>query len=95
MSEPMTQEQFSQIMSRFDAQDASHEARFAAIDARFDAQDAANTARFAAIDNRFETLEANMMRKSDLYPAILTVQGFTIALIVGVTVILNATVGFG
>ena len=83
MSEPMTQEQFRQIMTRFDAQDASNEARFAAIDARFE-----------TIDARFEALEANMMRKSDLYPAILTVQGFTMALIVGVTVILNATIGF-
>ena len=70
MSDPMNQDQFDKIMSRFDAQDAKYDARFKAI-------------------------EDNMVRKTDLYQAIFTVQGFMIAIVVGVVVVLNATIGFG
>lgn len=53
----------------------------------FDAQDEKYDARFQAIEN-------NMVRKTDLFQSILTVQGFMLAIVVGVVVVLNATVGF-
>ncbi|MCZ4354716.1 MULTISPECIES: hypothetical protein [Roseobacteraceae] len=62
----MSQEQFQQIMQRFDANDV-----------------------------RMKNVEDNMVRKGDLFQAVLTVQGLVLAIIVGTLVVANALVGFG
>jgi len=50
--------------------------------------------RFEQIDNRFVQIEADMVKKSDVFQAVMTVQGFTFAIIIGVIVALNALIGF-
>lgn len=54
-----------------------------------------NQQQFDAIIKRLEQIEENMVRKSDVFQSVLTVQGFTFAIIVGVIVVLNATNGLG
>ena len=51
--------------------------------------------RLDAMDHRLENVEGNMVRKSDVFQSVLTVQGFTFAIVIGVIVALNAIVGFG
>ncbi|WP_288959599.1 hypothetical protein [uncultured Sulfitobacter sp.] len=46
--------------------------------------------RLDAADARLKNVEGNMVRKSDVFQSVLTVQGFTFAVIVGLIVILNA-----
>ena len=50
--------------------------------------------RLDSLDARLKNVEDNMVRKSDVFQSVLTVQGFTIAIIVGAVVVLNALVGF-
>lgn len=51
--------------------------------------------RLDSMDHRLENVEGNMVRKSDVFQSVLTVQGFTFAIVIGVIVALNAIVGFG
>lgn len=51
--------------------------------------------RLDAADARLKNVEGNMVRKSDVFQSVLTVQGFTFAVIVGLIVILNAFGLFG
>ncbi len=46
--------------------------------------------RLDAADARLKNVEGHMVRKSDVFQSVLTVQGFTFAVIVGLIVILNA-----
>ena len=46
--------------------------------------------RLDATDARLKNVEENMVRKSDVFQSVLTVQGFTFAVIVGLIVALNA-----
>lgn len=52
-------------------------------------------ARLEAADARLKNVEGNMVKKSDVFQSVLTVQGFTFAVIVGMVVILNALGAFG
>ena len=54
-----------------------------------------NSSRLDAADARLKNVEGNMVRKSDVFQSVLTVQGFTFAVIVGLIVILNAFGLFG
>jgi tetrahydromethanopterin S-methyltransferase subunit G len=51
--------------------------------------------RFDQIDARIEHIEENMVRKSDVFQAVMTVQGLFAAAIVGTVVVLNAVGAFG
>lgn len=51
--------------------------------------------QFDTLMKRLDHIESNMVRKSDVFQSVLTVQGFTFAIIVGVIVVLNSLVGFG
>ena len=44
---------------------------------------------------RLDHIESNMVKKSDVFQSVLTVQGFMFAIVVGVVVVLNSLVGFG
>lgn len=48
----------------------------------------------ATILRRLDDLERKMVTKTDVFQSVLTVQGFTFAIMVGVIVVLNAVVGF-
>ena len=50
---------------------------------------------FDTLMKRLDHIESNMVRKSDVFQSVLTVQGFTFAIVVGVIVVLNSLVGFG
>tara|TARA_R110002073_G_scaffold191995_1_gene350778 strand:- start:47 stop:235 length:189 start_codon:yes stop_codon:yes gene_type:complete len=52
-------------------------------------------ARLDASDARLKNVEGNMVKKSDVFQSVLTVQGFTFAVIVGMVVVLNALGAFG
>ena len=52
-------------------------------------------AQMDRLDTRLEHVEDNMVRKSDVFQAVLTVQAFTAAIIVGCIVVLNALGAFG
>jgi|TARA_R100001369_G_scaffold73510_1_gene102102 hypothetical protein len=52
-------------------------------------------ARLDASDARLKNVEDNMVKKSDVFQSVLTVQGFTFAVIVGMVVVLNALGAFG
>ena len=49
--------------------------------------------QFDTLMKRLDHIESNMVRKSDVFQSVLTVQGFTCAIIVGVIVVLNSTIG--
>ena len=49
--------------------------------------------QFETLMKRLDHIESNMVRKSDVFQSVLTVQGFTFAIIVGVIVVLNSTIG--
>lgn len=49
--------------------------------------------QFDTLMKRLDHIESNMVRKSDVFQSVLTVQGFTFAIIVGVIVVLNSTIG--
>ncbi|MCV6826071.1 MULTISPECIES: hypothetical protein [Halocynthiibacter] len=51
--------------------------------------------QFDTLMKRLDHIESNMVRKSDVFQSVLTVQGFTFAIVVGVIVVLNSLVGFG
>lgn len=51
--------------------------------------------QFDTLIKRLDHIESNMVRKSDVFQSVLTVQGFTFAIVVGVIVVLNSLVGFG
>lgn len=51
--------------------------------------------RFDQIDAKIEHIEENMVRKSDVFQAVMTVQGLFAAAIVGTVVVLNAVGAFG
>ncbi|WP_386172206.1 hypothetical protein [Sulfitobacter sp. R86518] len=51
--------------------------------------------QFGTLMKRLDHIESNMVRKSDVFQSVLTVQGFTFAIVVGVIVVLNSLVGFG
>jgi len=51
--------------------------------------------QFDILMRRLDNIEDNMVRKSDVFQSVLTVQGFTFAIIVGTAVVLNAAVGIG
>ena len=51
--------------------------------------------RIAGMDTRVARVEEKMVQKGDLFQSIFTVQGFMLAVIVGVVVVLNATIGLG
>ncbi|WP_179381292.1 hypothetical protein [Jannaschia marina] len=51
--------------------------------------------RFDRIDAKIEHIEENMVRKSDVFQAVMTVQGLFAAAIVGTVVVLNAVGAFG
>ncbi|WP_298571926.1 hypothetical protein [uncultured Aliiroseovarius sp.] len=51
--------------------------------------------QFEQLMSRLEHIESNMVRKSDVYQSVLTVQGFMFAIVVGVVVVLNSLIGFG
>lgn len=51
--------------------------------------------RFDSIDAKIEHIEENMVRKSDVFQAVMTVQGLFAAAIVGTVVVLNAVGAFG
>lgn len=51
--------------------------------------------QFDTLMKRLDHIESNMVRKSDVFQSVLTVQGFTFAIVVGVIVVLNSPVGFG
>ena len=51
--------------------------------------------QFDRLMKRLAHIESNMVRKSDVFQSVLTVQGFTFAIVVGVIVVLNSLVGFG
>jgi len=68
--------------------------QFNTIIARLDASDA----RLKNVEGnmvRLQNVEGNMVKKSDVFQSVLTVQGFTFAVIVGMVVILNALGAFG
>lgn len=46
--------------------------------------------RLDKVDTRLDQIEDHMVRKSDVFQSVLTVQAFTAAVIVGVVVTLNA-----
>ena len=52
-------------------------------------------AQFEQIMQRFKNIEDNMVRKSDVFQSVLTVQAFTAAIIVGCIVVLNSLGAFG
>ncbi|AUQ60972.1 MULTISPECIES: hypothetical protein [Roseobacteraceae] len=51
--------------------------------------------QFDTLMKRLDHIESNMVKKSDVFQSVLTVQGFTFAIVVGVIVVLNSLVGFG
>ena len=51
--------------------------------------------QFDTLMRRLTNIEENMVKKSDVFQSVLTVQGFTFAIIVGSVVVLNAVVGIG
>ncbi|MBE0455365.1 MAG: hypothetical protein IBX58_17050 [Roseovarius sp.] len=51
--------------------------------------------RLERMDQRIGHVEDNMVRKSDVFQSVLTVQAFTAAAIVGTVVVLNAIGAFG
>ncbi|SFO25355.1 hypothetical protein SAMN04487859_1215 [Roseovarius lutimaris] len=51
--------------------------------------------QFDTLMKRLDHIESNMVRKSDVFQSVMTVQGFTFAIVVGVIVVLNSLVGFG
>jgi len=51
--------------------------------------------QFDTLMKRLDHIESNMVRKSDVFQSVLTVQGFTFAIVVGVIVVLNSLIGFG
>ena len=61
------------------------------MDGRFEKIDS----RFEKIDSRFEKIENNMVTKSDLFSAVFSVHGMSLAIIVGTVVVLNSLNAFG
>lgn len=53
-------------------------------------QKAMTEQQFQKLNERFDAMEKRMITKSDLFQAVFTVHGFTLALIVGVIVTLNS-----
>lgn len=51
--------------------------------------------QFDTLMKRLDHIESNMVKKSYVFQSVLTVQGFTFAIVVGVIVVLNSLVGFG
>ena len=51
--------------------------------------------RFDQIDAKIEHIEENMIRKSDVFQAVMTVHGLFAAAIVGTVVVLNAVGALG
>jgi tetrahydromethanopterin S-methyltransferase subunit G len=47
--------------------------------------------QFKQIMNRLEHIEKSMVTKTDIFQAVLTIQGLTLAVIVGTVVVLGAT----
>lgn len=51
--------------------------------------------QFKQLMNRLDHIEGSMVKKSDVFQSVLTVQGFMFAIVVGVVVVLNTLIGFG
>ena len=51
--------------------------------------------QFQQLMTRLDHIEGNMVKKSDVFQSVLTVQGFMFAIVVGVVVVLNTLIGFG
>jgi hypothetical protein len=51
-------------------------------------------AQFQQIMSRLEHIEKSMVTKTDIFQAVLTIQGLTLAVIVGTVVVLGATGAF-
>ena len=49
----------------------------------------------ATMDSKIAMVDEKMVTKADIFQSVLTVQGFTFAIIVGVVVVLNSIIGFG
>lgn len=87
----MNQSQYQDLNAKLEVLTATLETRFEKIDERFEKIDE----RFVQFDDRLNAIESRMITKADVFQAVLTVQGFTAACIVGTVVVLNAIGVFG
>ena len=82
MTNNMTNEQFRELISRFDRVDQ----RFEHVDGRLDRVDQ----RLDRLEERVDHIEERMVTRHDVFQAVFTVQGFTFAVIVGCIVVLSS-----
>lgn len=60
-----------------------------------DMENEMNNEQFNKVMARLDVMDAKMVTKQDVFQAVMTVQGFTFAIIVGLVVVLNTLGAFG